>query len=101
MLSESEIKRRIFERFLKRMKELQNNEPADALFCPELNPDVIVISEDRSFLFEPQNLRTTEWLHQHLGMEKLRVRDRIRVHPSQCEKMIGELKAAGFEVNEL
>jgi len=98
-LSESEKKRRIFEKFLRHMWELQNNDSSEGLFCAELNPDVIVISDDQSFLFEPQNLQMVEWLQQHFGIENLNVRDRIRVHPSQCRRIIKKLKMAGFEVN--
>ena len=66
--------------------------------CAELNPDVIVISDDQSMLFEPQNLHVTEWLRRQFGMENLGIRDRIRVHPAQSQRMAVELKAAGFEV---
>jgi hypothetical protein len=88
-------KRQIFEKVSKRMDELATHlSPV----CAELNPDVIVISDDQSFLFEPQNLRVTEWLHLHFGLDNLRVRERIRVHPVQAEIITSELKAAGFEV---
>jgi hypothetical protein len=97
-LSESEIKRRIFEKFLRRMRESQSNQ-SSGIFCSELNPDVIVISDDRSFLFEPQNSRMADWLQQHFGIENLNVRDRVRVHPSQRQRIIKELKMAGFEVS--
>jgi hypothetical protein len=98
-LCESEIRRRIFEKFLRRMRESQNNESLEGLFCSELNPDVIVISDDQSFLFEPQNPRMADWLQQNFGIQNLSVRDRVRVHPSQCRRIIKELKMAGFEVN--
>ena len=93
-----EIKQKIFEKVTKRMNELCIQGSRGFAVCLELNPDVIVISADQSFLFEPQNLQVTEWLHRHFGIDNLRVRDRIRVHPSQRQRLTAELKAAGFEV---
>jgi len=95
---EVETKRRVFEKVRKRMAELTNQTNNVACFCPELNPDVIVISSDQSFLLEPQNSRVVEWMRQHFGLENLRIRDRTRVHPSRSQIIIRQLKAAGFEV---
>ena len=97
-LSETELKRRIFEKVAKRMAELRSDEAVVTNFCGELNPDVIVIASDQSLLFEPQNLRVTEWLRRRFGIENLWIRDRLRVHPCQRSGMIADLKAAGFEV---
>lgn len=91
---EEKVKQRIFEKVAKRMKELR----VGSAVCAELNPDVIVIAEDQSFLFEAQNVRAAQWLCCHLGLHSLRVRERVRVHPARCEGMANELKTAGFAV---
>ena len=69
-------------------------------FHRETAPDVVVISGDHVLLFEPQNWLATEWLHRRCGLslDNARVRDQIRVHPCQREKIVDDLKAAGFEV---
>lgn len=63
-------------------------------------PDVIVIPADHVLLFEPQNLSATEWLHQRYGlsMDNTQVRDPIRVHPCERQRIIGDLRTAGFKV---
>lgn len=93
-----EIKRKIFEKVSKRINELGYDGSPNLSCCAELNPDVIVISGEQTFLFEPQNAQAGEWLRQRFAMEAVRVRDRIRVHPSRLQKITGELKAAGFVV---
>jgi hypothetical protein len=93
--SQIATKRAIWEKVRRRMTDLQERE---SHLCAELNPDVIVISGDQSFLFEPQNLKVTEWLRRHFRMENLGIRDQLRVHPAQSGKTVMELKAAGFEV---
>jgi hypothetical protein len=97
-LSDSARKQRILEKIRRRLETLQIAK--DASFCKELNPDVIVISDDTSLLFEPQNLQATEWLRRRFGLNggNLTIRDRIRVHPCQRRGFIAELKTAGFEV---
>jgi hypothetical protein len=95
---EGQIKRQILEKVAHRMGELETCVFSDSSVCTELNPDVIVISDDSSLLFELQNLRVIEWLRRQFGVNDLRVRDRIRVHPSRYQMMVSELKAAGFEV---
>lgn len=97
-LCDSEIKRRIYEKFVRRMEKLQSEQTAQFEHCRELNPDVIVIAGDETLLFEPQNLRVTEWLHRHFGMDNLRIRERIQVHPARRQVLTCELKTAGFEV---
>jgi hypothetical protein len=96
-LSDSARKQRVFEKVGKRMNDLEVIGGAGNLdFCGKLHPDVIVISDDTSLRFEPQNPHTTEWLRRRFGMENLGIRDRLRVHPLQCQKMVRLLKAAGF-----
>jgi len=87
----------IYEKVRKRMKELGSQTDNAASFCRELNPDVIVISDDQSLLFEPQSTEVTEWLGRRFRLN-LKIRDRIRVHPCQRHGIIAELKAAGFGV---
>jgi hypothetical protein len=96
----SVVKEQIFEKLLRRMKELQNDEAADIAFCSELNPDVIVISSDQGFVFEPQNRRASELLQQRCGsaMEGVAVRERVHVHPCERQKIIDALKNAGLTV---
>lgn len=96
--TESEIKQQIYEKVRRRLAELETDRQKGVSFCHQLSPDVIVISDDQSLLFEPQNLRGIEWLRRRFGMDNLGIRDRLRVHPSQCQKMVRELKAAGFDV---
>ena len=91
---EDEVKQRIIQKVAKRMDELRTH----GSVCAELNPDVIVVPSEQSLLFEPQNVRVAEWLSRRLGLNNLRVRDRIRVHPERNEALARELKAAGFEV---
>jgi hypothetical protein len=96
-LSEFELERRIREKVRKRMNELAVEGGAGA---SQLNPDVIVISGDQTFLFEPQNSRASSWLHKRYGLETENHggRERIRVHPCESPKIVADLKAAGFAV---
>jgi hypothetical protein len=96
MTPELELKQRIYEKVRKRMADWQKE--SGVCCCTELNPDVIVISDDRSLMFEPQSPQVTEWLRRRYGMENLGIRERLRVHPCQRHGIIAELKAAGFEV---
>jgi hypothetical protein len=97
-LSDSVTKQMIFEKVRQRMETLENKRSEDS--CSELNADVIVISDDTSLLFEPQNLQVTKWLRHRfkLSADNLKIRERIRVHPCQRRRIIAELKAAGFKV---
>lgn len=90
----------IFEKIKCRIAELQTRNPMGWEFCPELNPDVIVILDDQTMLFEPQNERALGWLHERCGpsVKGHNRRDSFRVHPSLSRRIIKELKAAGFEV---
>lgn len=101
MEREFEIKRKIFEKVAPRMRALSEPMLADSSVCRDLNPDVIVVSGDQTTLFEPRNRRALEWLHQRYGMnpEGNTKHDAVRVHPSVSQKVIDELKAAGFKVN--
>jgi len=97
--SDSEIRRQILGKLAKR-KEFMECRPMGANFCAELNPDVIVISDDQSLLFESQNSRASAWLRGRCGMmaDSHNGRERIRVHPCKSSKIVAELKAAGFAV---
>jgi hypothetical protein len=99
--TESEIGREIFEKFLKRIKKLSvDGKCGDADSCPELNPDIIVISDDETMVFEAQNARASALLRRKCGWdtETLTIRERIRVHPSQSPKLVEALSAAGLKV---
>jgi hypothetical protein len=98
---EAQIKRQIFEKLLKSVTNL--NVDADSVevdCCPELNPDVIVISNDQTMMFEAQNERASTLLRRKCGWETetISVRERIRVHPSQSGKLIEALLASGLRV---
>jgi hypothetical protein len=92
-------RQQVFEKVKKRFAELQMSSVGWD-FCPELNPDIIVISTDQTMLFEPQNQRASEWLQRRCGtgIEDGDKRNSIRVHPSQAQRIVEELKAAGFAV---
>lgn len=93
---EEQTKRRILEKVARRMTELRKQKSEDC--CAELNPDVIVIPADQSFLFEPQNSKAVEWLRRHFEMDSLGIREPIRIHPSQRERVVEKMTLAGFDV---
>jgi hypothetical protein len=97
----AEIGRQIFEKFLNRVKKLSvDGICGDADSCPELNPDIIVISGDQTVVFEAQNERASALLRQRCGWdtETISVRERIHVHPSQSQKLVEALSVAGLKV---
>jgi hypothetical protein len=97
-----EIQRQMLEKFLERTRELgiDRNRRDVGEACPELNPDVIVISCDQTVIFEAQNERASRLLRRRCGWdtETINARERIRVHPSQSQKVIAALSAAGLKV---
>jgi hypothetical protein len=96
---EPEIKRQIFEKFLNRLNQWGSDLNGGSLnFCPELNPDVIVISSDQTLMLEPQNLRASQWLLRRFRFSSEEARERICVHPVQSQGIVDELRAAGFAV---
>jgi len=99
--SELKLKQQIFEKVRRRMSELEHGGNSALSFCSELNPDVIVISDDQSLLFEPQNQRALELLTLGCGLasEELKLSDRIRVHPCKSRKIIEKLKAVGVTIS--
>lgn len=94
-----EIRRHIFEKVLNRLgtADVTGSDPNS---CPELNPDIIVISSDQTVVFEAQNERASALLRRKCGWETetLSLRERIRVHPSQSQKIVAALSAAGLKV---
>jgi len=94
-----EIGQRIFEKLRVRMAAIQHLPPMPKLKTKTI-PDVVVLVDDNAVLLEPQNWRATEWLYNrcNLSAEEAQVRERVRVHPLQWEKIVAELKSAGFEV---
>jgi hypothetical protein len=98
---EGEIGRQIFQKLLNRIKNLNIDTPlADAELCPDLNPDIIVIADDQTLVFESQNERASTLLRQKCGWdtETINFRERVRVHPSQSQKFIEVLSAAGLTI---
>ncbi|MDE3099471.1 MAG: hypothetical protein KGJ88_08345 [Verrucomicrobiota bacterium] len=65
-----------------------------------MKPDVVMKAGRQTILFRPQNHEASQWLHQRCGLdaENIRGDTEIRVHPEECERIIAELKAAGFAV---
>lgn len=98
--SEPAAKQQIFEKLRKRMAEAALATAFETDRCPELNPDVIVISADQTLLFEPRNPKAIAWLEHRCG-PSLEIDERyraVRVHPCQKTKMVRELETAGFAV---
>ena len=64
------------------------------------NPDVIATRADQTMVFKMQNRGVSEWLreHYHSTAGSVKGDTEIYVHPSRCERIIEELKAAGFVV---
>lgn len=96
-----ETRRQIFEKFLARMKNSGIDVGSgNADSCPELNPDIIVISGDQTVVFEAQNERASALLRRRCGWdtETISKRERIHVHPSQSQKLIAALSAEGLIV---
>lgn len=93
--SEFVRKQQILEKLRKRLGKAR-----EMPMCSELNPDVIVIPADQSFLFEPQNPRASELLRRCCAVdaEDIQVRERVRVHPCQSRKIIDNLRTAGLHV---
>jgi len=97
---ELETKQQIYEKVQKRMAESASQQREAADFCSELNPDVIVISDDQTVVFESQNERASALLRQKCGWdtETVSMRERVRVHPSRSQKLIETLSAAGLKI---
>ena len=64
------------------------------------NPDVIVTHANQTALFKAQNHQASEWLHLRCGLavENMSGDTEILVHPRKCQRVIADLKAAGFLV---
>lgn len=89
---ESAIRERLLRKVAKRMEALQNRSSL---------PEIVVISDDQSLLFEPQNMQAWELLVHGCGltMDDINLPERIRVHPCRSGKIIGELRAAGVTIS--
>jgi hypothetical protein len=68
-----------------------------------MEPDVVVTYANQTTLFRAQNKRASDWLRRrcHLTVENASGDTEIRVHPNLIERIIKELKTAGFEVSVL
>lgn len=93
---DEQTRQQIFRKFLARIKASE----VEGDCCPELNPDIIVVSGDQTVIFEAQNERASAMLRRRCGWETetISVRERIHVHPSQSQKLIEALAAAGLRV---
>ena len=95
------VKNRIYRKVAQRLGELGigNSEP-EPVFYLEMTPDIVVISDDQSLLFEAQNARALELLTQVCGFSSKTIAlfERIRVHPCRSHQIIDRLKAAGATV---
>jgi hypothetical protein len=65
-----------------------------------MKPDVIVIANQQTMLFQPQTRAASEWLHRRRGLiaDHITGDTELRVHSRKCQSIIAELKAAGFAV---
>ena len=94
-------KSRIFRKLARQLGELgfENIQP-EPLFYPELTPDVIVIRDDQSLLFEAQNVNALELMAQVCGydLDSMTLSEQIRVHPCRSPYIIEKLQAAGATV---
>jgi len=91
------IRSRIFARVAQRTSELGLESSGRAGFCPDLNPDVILLPDDQSLLFEVQNVWALELVASICGFasETMMVSERIRVHHCRSRQIVEQLKAAG------
>jgi hypothetical protein len=93
---DSQIKQKIYEKVRRRMAELGFDSP----FHSNAAADIIVIPDDKTLLFEPQNSRASKLLSQRCGssLETFSVKEVVRVHPVGSHKIIAELTVAGLKV---
>ncbi len=99
--NDSALKKQIFEKVRKRMAELQIEGAGCSHWrCVEAIPDIIVTDSAQSSLFEPQNMPASAWLHKRydLGMQNAEACSPMRAHPCERQKIIDDLRQAGFEV---
>lgn len=96
---DAEIGQRIFKKLCLRMGVPQASRSMPD-FKTYRNPDVIVLIDESAVLFEAQNWPATKWLYNrcNLSLENAQLRERVRVHPCQWEKILAELRTAGFDV---
>jgi hypothetical protein len=96
------IKRQIWDKFARRLQEWRETESRTA-FPPlnpsDMNPDVIVIPQNGTLLFEARTPQAAEWLRNRYGLATDED-TQILVHPHQQRQLTAELKAAGFAVTE-
>ena len=95
------VRNRILSKIAKRLGELGNgNSEPEPDFYFEMKPDVIIIPDDQSLLFEAQNAHALEVLSRVCGMapETMALYEPVRVHPCRSSQIIDKLKAAGASV---
>ena len=93
-------RQKILENVKRRIADMRRAEARQLEFCPELNPDVIVISGNQTMIFETQNERASALLRRKCGWdtETISRRERIRVHPAESSRLIMTLLSEGLNV---
>ena len=93
------------ERFMRWVTAWQTQQGLDD--CPVLHelsesnmkPDVIVISDNNTLMFEPKTLQASNWLSKRYRLPD-EASASILVHPQNRHQLIADLKNAGFTVTE-
>jgi hypothetical protein len=99
------LKQQIWNKFVRGMREWHETE-SRTVFPPlnssGMNPDVIVIPQNGTLLFEPRTPQAAIWLRNRFGLTAGAADDDlgILVHPNQQTQLTAELKAAGFAVTD-
>jgi hypothetical protein len=98
--AEEETRRQIFEKVRRSMISLGLETPDHPTRFMAAIPDVVVAATKHAFFFEPKNCAVTQWLHKRcaLSVDSADTCEKIPVHPSQRDRLVSELRAAGFEV---
>ena len=99
------IKQHLWEKFADRLREWRDSQSATLASQSnptDMNPDVIVIPQNNTLLFEPRTPQAALWLRNRyrLTPETVENNTGILVHPNQQKQLTEELKAAGFAVAE-
>lgn len=65
-----------------------------------MKSDVIVTIANQTALFKSRNVRASEWLQHRcqLSADGVTGHTEFQVHPTRCQRIIEDLKAAGFTV---
>jgi hypothetical protein len=66
----------------------------------QTHPDVVVTHANQTAVFKTHSHRVAEWLRRNywLSMDNADGCNEIHVHPTRCQGIIEQLRAAGFEI---